>query len=366
MEAVRTTAEGVITLKTKKVNAFGTEAADALLEQLHIQRRTPKSHDVEIEILYCGVCHSDLHTVRNEWHGTIYPCVPGHEIVGRVISVGNYVSKFKAGDLAAVGCMVDSCRECDYCKEGLEQYCEEGNTGTYNSPDKHLGTQTYGGYSESIVVDESFVLRVPENLDLAATAPLLCAGITTYSPLKHWNVGPGKKVGIVGIGGLGHMGVKLAKAMGAEVIVFTTSSSKFEDARRLGADDVVLSKDEDQMSRYAGKLHFVLDAVSAQHDINAYLSLLRVDGSLALVGAPEHPLPVAAFSLIPYRRSFAGSMIGGIAETQEMLDFCGKHNIVSDIEMINIQQINGAYERLLKGDVKYRFVIDMASLKKQA
>jgi uncharacterized zinc-type alcohol dehydrogenase-like protein len=261
--------------------------------------------------------------------------------------------------------MVDSCRECDYCKEGLEQYCEEGNTGTYNSPDRHLGTHTYGGYSESIVVDEAFVLRVPENLDLAATAPLLCAGITTYSPLKHWNVGPGKKCGIVGIGGLGHMGVKLAKAMGAEVIVFSTSPSKVEDAKRLGADDVVLSKDAEQMSRYAGKLHFVLDAVSAQHDINAYLNLLRVDGSLALVGAPEHPLPVAAFSLIPYRRSFAGSMIGGIAETQEMLDFCGKHNIVSDIEMINIQQINEAYERLLKGDVKYRFVIDMASLKNQ-
>jgi uncharacterized zinc-type alcohol dehydrogenase-like protein len=278
--------------------------------------------------------------------------------------VGNHVSKFKAGDLAAVGCMVDSCRECEYCKEGLEQYCMPGNTLTYNSPDKYLGTRTYGGYSDSIVVDEAFVLRVPENLDLAATAPLLCAGITTYSPLKHWNVDPGKKVGVVGLGGLGHMGVKLAKAMGAEVIVYTTSQSKVEDAKRLGADDVVLSKDEKQMRRYAGKLHFVLDAVSAQHDINSYLNLLRVDGSLALVGAPEHPLPVEAFSLIPSRRSFAGSTIGGIAETQEMLDFCGKHNIVADIEMINIQQINEAYERLLKGDVKYRFVIDMASLKK--
>jgi alcohol dehydrogenase (NADP+) len=246
----------------------------------------------------------------------------------------------------------------------LEQYCEAGITGTYNSPDKHLGTQTYGGYSESIVVDEAFVLRVPANLDLAATAPLLCAGITTYSPLRHWKVGPGQKVGIIGLGGLGHMGVKLAKAMGAEVIVFTTSASKVEDAKRLGADAVVLSKDEKQMQQYKRKLHFVLDAVSAQHDINAYLNLLRVDGSLALVGAPENPLPVAPFSLIPYRRSFAGSMIGGIAETQEMLDFCGKHNIVSDIEMINMQQINEAYERLLKGDVKYRFVIDMASLKK--
>lgn len=364
MEAVRTTAEGVITLKTKDARAFGTEAAEAPLNQLNIRRRNPTPHDVEIDILYCGVCHSDLHTARNEWHGTIYPCVPGHEIVGRIVSVGSHVSKFKVGDYAAVGCMVDSCRECQYCREGLEQYCEEGNTGTYNSPDKHLGTQTYGGYSESIVVDESFVLRVPENLDLAATAPLLCAGITTYSPLKHWKVGAGQKIGVVGLGGLGHMAVKLAKAMGAEVIVFTTSPSKVEDAKRLGADDVVLSKDKEQMKRYAGKLHFVLDAVSAQHDINVYLNLLRIDGSLALVGAPEHPLPVAAFSLIPYRRSFAGSMIGGIAETQEMLDFYGKHGIVSDIEIINIQQINEAYERLLKGDVKYRFVIDMASLKK--
>jgi uncharacterized zinc-type alcohol dehydrogenase-like protein len=363
METVRATAEGAVPIKAKEVKAFGTEAADAALEQLNIRRRTPTPHDVEIDILYCGVCHSDLHTARNEWHSTKYPCVPGHEIVGRVVSVGEEVTKFKVGDLAAVGCMVDSCRHCDYCKDGLEQYCEEGNTGTYNSPDKHLGTRTYGGYSESIVVDENFVLRVPENLELAATAPLLCAGITTYSPLKHWNVGPGKKVGIVGIGGLGHMAVKLAKAMGAEVIVFTTSPSKFEDAKRLGADEVVLSKDEDQMSRYTRKLDFILDAVSAQHDINAYLNLLRVDGALALVGAPENPLPVAAFSLIPSRRSFAGSMIGGIAETQEMLDFCGKHNIVADIEMINIQQINEAYERLLKGDVKYRFVIDMASLK---
>jgi alcohol dehydrogenase (NADP+) len=364
MEAVRTTAEGANTIKAKQVRAFGTEAADALLQQLNIRRRKPTPHDVEIDILYCGVCHSDLHTARNEWNGTIYPCVPGHEIVGKVVSVGNHVTKFKVGDFAAVGCLVDSCRECQYCKEDLEQYCEQGITGTYNSPDPFLGTQTYGGYSESIVVDEAFVLRVPENLDLAATAPLLCAGITTYSPLKHWNVGPGKKAGIVGIGGLGHMGVKFAKAMGAEVIVFTTSVSKVEDAKRLGADEVVLSKDEEQMKRYKGKLHFVLDAVSANHDINIYLNLLRVDGSLALVGAPEHPLPVAAFSLIPYRRSFAGSMIGGIAETQEMLDFCGKHNIVSDIEMVNIQQINEAYERLLKGDVKYRFVIDMASLKK--
>ena len=364
MESKIATAEGGTIAITKQVGAFGTAAPAGPLKQLNIQRRKPTPHDVEIEILFCGVCHSDLHTARNEWHGTIYPCVPGHEIVGKIVNAGSHVKKFKVGDFAAVGCMVDSCRECEYCKEGLEQYCEEGMTGTYNSTDPHLGIQTYGGYSESIVVDEVFVLKVPENLDLASTAPLLCAGITTYSPLRHWNIGPGKRVGIVGIGGLGHMGVKLAKAMGAEVIVFTTSPSKIEDAKRLGADHVVLSKDKDQMQRYSGRLHFVLDAVSAEHDINAYLKLLKVDGTLALVGAPEHPLPVAAFSLIPKRRSFAGSMIGGIAETQEMLDFCGKHNIVADIEMINIQQINEAYERLLKGDVKYRFVIDMASLKK--
>jgi alcohol dehydrogenase (NADP+) len=362
MEAVRSSAEGT-TVTAKDARAFGTEAAEAPLQQLNIKRRNPTPHDVEIEILFCGVCHSDLHTARNEWHGTVYPCVPGHEIVGRIVSVGDHVSKFKVGDLAGVGCLVDSCRECDYCKEGLEQYCEPGATQTYNGPDKYLGTQTYGGYSESIVVDEAFVLRIPGNLDLAATAPLLCAGITTYSPLKHWKVGSGQKVGVVGLGGLGHMAVKLASAMGAEVIVYTTSPSKVEDAKRLGADDVVLSTDADQMRKYARKLHFIVDTVSGEHDINVYLGQLRVDGSLALVGAPEHPLPVAAFSIIPYRRSLAGSTIGGIPETQEMLDFCGKHNIVADIEMINIQQVNDAYERLLKNDVKYRFVIDMASLK---
>lgn len=351
-------------MNTTSIKAYGTEAAEAPLNQIGINRRKPTPHDVEIDILYCGVCHSDLHTAKNEWHNTVYPCVPGHEIVGRILSVGDHVSKFKVGDLVGVGCIVDSCRECDYCKEGLEQYCEPGMTGTYNAPDQHLpGNPTFGGYSESVVVDENYVLRVPENLDLAATAPLLCAGITTYSPLKHWNVGPGKTVGIVGIGGLGHMGIKLAKAMGAHVIAFTTSESKFAEAHRLGADEVVLSKDPEQMKKYTGKLHFILDAVSAEHDINAFLSLLRVDGSLALVGAPEQPLPIAAFSLIPGRKSFAGSMIGGIAETQEMLDFCGKHNITADIEMINIDDINNSYERLLKGDVKYRFVIDMASLK---
>lgn len=350
-------------MNTYTVKAFGSEAPEAALKQMNIERREVTATDVEIEILYCGVCHSDLHTARNEWHGTIYPNVPGHEIVGRITKVGSNVSKFKAGDLAAVGCMVDSCRECESCKEGLEQYCEQGNIGTYNAPDKHLGAHTFGGYSQSVVVDEAFVLRVPENLDLAATAPLLCAGITTYSPLKHWNVGPGKKVGIVGIGGLGHMGVKLAKAMGAHVVVITTSTSKVEDAKRLGADEVILSTNEEQMNAFAGTLHFILDCVSAQHDINAYLRLLKRDGSLTLVGAPEHPLPVAPFSLIPARKSFSGSMIGGIAETQEMLDFCGKHNITSDIELIHMQDINDAYERLLKGDVKYRFVIDMASLK---
>lgn len=350
-------------MDTHKVKAFGTTAPEADLKEMDIERREVKAKDIAIDILYCGVCHSDLHTARNEWHNTIYPNVPGHEIVGRVIKVGSEVSGFKVGDLVGVGCMVDSCRECDSCKEGLEQYCEQGNIGTYNSPDKHLGAHTFGGYSQSVVVDEAFVLHVPENLDLAATAPLLCAGITTYSPLKHWDVGPGKKVGIVGIGGLGHVGVKIAKAMGAHVVVITTSTAKTEDARRLGADEIVLSSDEAQMKQHANSLHFILDCVSAQHDINAYLGLLKRDGALTLVGAPEHPLPVAAFSLIPTRRSFSGSMIGGIAETQEMLDFCGQHNITADIELIRMQEINTAYERLLKGDVKYRFVIDMASLK---
>lgn len=345
------------------VKAYGTEAAKAQLNQMQINRRQVMPHDVEIDIQYCGVCHSDLHTARNEWHFTVYPCVPGHEIVGKVARIGDHVSKFKIGDLVGVGCMVDSCRECEYCKEGVEQFCEKGNVQTYNSPDKFMGTQTFGGYSEKIVVDENYVLRIPANLNLAATAPLLCAGITTYSPLRHWKIGPGKKVGVVGIGGLGHMAIKIAKAMGAHVVAFTTSESKFSEAKRLGADETVLSKDEAQMAAYTGKLHFILDAVSADHDINAYLNLLRVDGTLALVGAPEHPLSIAAFSVIIGRKSFAGSPIGGIAETQEMLDFCGKHNVTSDIEMINIQQINEAYERLVKGDVKYRFVIDMVSLK---
>lgn len=350
-------------METKNIKAFGTEAAEAPLKTLDIKRRAVTAHDVEIDILYCGICHSDLHSARNEWHGTTYPLVPGHEIVGRVTKVGDHVKNFKVGDLAGVGCMVDSCRECQHCKDGLEQFCEPGNTMTFNSPDSHLGGQTYGGYSESVVVDENFVLHISDKLDLAGVAPLLCAGITTYSPLKHWKVGPGQRVGIVGIGGLGHMGIKIAKAMGAHVVVFTTSLSKTEDAKRLGADEVVLSTDPEQMSKYASSLHFILDCVSAQHDIDAYLGLLRVDGTLTLVGAPMDPLPVTSFSLILGRRSFSGSLIGGIAETQEMLDFCAKHNIISDIELIGVNDVNNAYERLLKGDVKYRFVIDMASLK---
>ena len=351
-------------MNSTNVKAFGTTAPETDLKQLNIIRRDVTAKDVEIEILFCGVCHSDLHTARNEWGGTIYPNVPGHEIVGRILKVGSGVSKFKIGDLAGVGCLVDSCRECESCKEGLEQFCEKGNTQTYNGHEKQLNQQTFGGYSERVVVNEDFVLRIPKELDLAATAPLLCAGITTYSPLRHWNVGPGTKVGIVGIGGLGHMGVKIAKAMGAYVVVITTSAAKVTDAKRLGADEVILSKDAEQMKKNSGTLHFILDCVSAQHDINAYIKLLKRDGALALVGAPELPLPVAAFSLISGRKSFAGSLIGGIKETQEMLDFCGEHHITSDIEMINMQDINLAYDRLLKGDVKYRFVIDMASLKK--
>lgn len=347
----------------KTIKAFGTDAAEAPLKEMNIQRRNVTPQDVEIEILYCGICHSDLHAARNEWRSTVYPIIPGHEIVGRVTEVGNQVTRFKVGDLAAVGCIVDSCRECEYCKEGLEQFCVPGNTIVFGSPDKHLGGRTYGGYTESIVVDENYVLSVPDNLDPAAAAPLLCGGITTYSPLKHWNVGPGKKVGVVGIGGLGHLAIKLAKAMGAHVVVFTTSAAKREDAQKLGADEALLSSDPEQMKAQAKKLDFILDTVSAGHDINAYLNLLKVDGVLALVGAPMEPLPVNSFNLIIGRRSFAGSNIGGIAETQEMLDFCATHQITADIEMIDIQQINEAYERLLKGDVRYRFVVDMASLK---
>lgn len=346
-----------------KTHSYAASSARTPLAPFSLERRVPGEDDIQIEILFCGVCHSDVHTVRNEWQGTTYPCVPGHEIIGRVISVGAHVKKFKAGDLAGVGCLVDSCRTCGSCEENLEQFCETGAIFTYNSPDKHSGGVTYGGYSESIVVDEAFVLRVPGNLDPAGTAPLLCAGITTYSPLRYHNVTEGQKVGIVGLGGLGHMGVKLAKALGAHVVVFTTSLSKVEDARRLGADEVVQSKDESAMKKHLNSFHFILDTVGAKHDINAYLVLLRRDGNLTQVGLASEPLEVDVANLIFGRRNFSGSLIGGLKETQEMLDFCGQHHITSDIELIPIQQVNEAYDRLVKGDVKYRFVIDMASLK---
>ena len=347
------------------VNAYSAASLTAPLAQTSIPRRDPTEQDVQIQILFCGVCHSDLHSVRNEWSefvATTYPIVPGHEMVGRVTAVGSAVTKFKPGDLAAVGCMVDSDRTCAACASGLEQFCPN-MTLTYNSPDKHLGGVTYGGYSESIVVDQHFILRVPSNLDLAGAAPLLCAGITTYSPMRHWGVSKGKKVGVIGLGGLGHMGVKFGRAFGAHVVVFTTSPGKREDALRLGADDVVVSRNSDEMQKHAGSFDFILDTVSADHDVNAYLNLLRLDGHIVLVGAPPKPLAVSAFSLIMGRRSLAGSSIGGIAETQEMLDFCGMHNITADVEVIPIQKINEAYERLLKSDVKYRFSIDMASLR---
>ncbi len=345
--------------------AYSAASATSPLASATITRRDPTENDVQIEILFCGICHSDLHQARNEWSEvmpTVYPCVPGHEIVGRVTKVGSAVSKFKPGDLAAVGCMVDSDGTCPECKAGLEQFCPNF-TLTYNFPDKHLGGVTYGGYSESIVVDQKFVLRVPTNLNLAGVAPLLCAGITMYSPMRHWNVTKGKKVGVVGLGGLGHMGVKIAHALGAHVVVFTTSPGKKEDALRLGADEVVISKNADEMTKHTGSFDFIIDAVSADHDINAYLGMLRRDGNLTLVGAPEKPLAVSAFNLLMGRRSLSGSPIGGIAETQEMLDFCGKHNLTADVEVIPIQKVNEAYERLLKSDVKYRFSIDMASLK---
>jgi alcohol dehydrogenase (NADP+) len=341
--------------------SYAAQSATTPLTPFNLERRDVGKHDVHIAILYCGVCHSDLHTVRSEWQGTTYPCVPGHEIIGRVLKVGEHVKKFQAGDAAGVGCMVDSCRTCANCEEDLEQFCPD-TIFTYNSPDKHLGGKTFGGYSQSIVVDEAFVLHVPAHLDLAASAPLLCAGITTYSPLRHHNVSAGQKVGVVGLGGLGHMGVKLAKAMGAHVVVFTTSANKVDDALRLGADEVVNSKNPDEMKQHLNSFHFILDTVSAQHDINDYFRLLKRDGNLTQVGVPADPLSVDVGSLIFGRRSFSGSLIGGIKETQEMLDFCGKHNITADIELIPIGDINKAYDRLVKSDVKYRFVIDMATL----
>lgn len=343
--------------------AYSTPGATTPLSATSIERRQPTPTDVQIQIQYCGVCHSDLHFARNEWGFTQYPAVPGHEIVGKVTAVGGSVKKYKVGDIVGVGCLIDSCRTCPNCRTGLEQYCDAGMLGgTYGGTDKYLGGPTLGGYSQSIVVTEDFVLRLPANLNPAAAAPLLCAGITTYSPLRHWKVGPGQKVGIVGLGGLGHMGVKFARAFGAHVVLFTTSPGKVADAKRVGAHEVVVSTDEAQMAAQAGSFDFILDAVSAQHDLNAYFNLLKRDGNLVLVGAPEKPLPVAAFPLIMRRRSFSGSLIGGLPETQEMLDFCGQHNITCDIEMIRMDQINTAYERMLKSDVKYRFVIDMATL----
>ncbi|MFG0274184.1 MAG: NAD(P)-dependent alcohol dehydrogenase [Phycisphaerales bacterium] len=343
--------------------AYAAQSETSPLGPFSIERREPTATDVEIEILFCGVCHSDLHFVRNEWGMTTYPVVPGHEILGRVTRVGSGVTKFKAGDLAAVGCMVDSCRACSSCKADLEQFCLEGSVFTYNGPDKHTGGVTYGGYSEKVVVDEAFTLRVPTNLDPASAAPLLCAGITTYSPLKKWGAGPGKKVGVVGLGGLGHMGVKFARAMGAHTVLFTTSPSKVEDGKRLGAHEVVISRDADAMAEHASSFDMILDTVSADHDLDALLALLKLDATLVMVGAPPSPQGVTIFSLLMPRRQLAGSLIGGIAETQEMLDFCGKHDIACDIELIRMDQINEAYERMLKSDVKYRFVIDMASIK---
>ncbi|MCC6970031.1 MAG: NAD(P)-dependent alcohol dehydrogenase [Phycisphaerales bacterium] len=345
------------------VKAFAAQSATSPLAPFSINRREPLATDVAIDILYCGVCHTDIHFARNEWGFSQYPIVPGHEILGRVSRVGPKVTKFKVGDLAAVGCMVDSCRTCPSCQRGLEQFCHKGSTFTYNGEDKHSGGMTFGGYSQSIVCDEAFTLKVPTNLNPAAAAPLLCAGITTYSPLRHWKVSKGQKVGVVGLGGLGHMGVKFAHAMGAHTVLFTTSAGKAEDARRLGADEVVISRDADAMAKHLASFDFILDTVSADHDLNAYLALLKLDATMVLVGAPPNPQPVSAFSLFMPRRHLAGSLIGGVAETQEMLDFCGKHNIACDIELIRMDQINQAYERMLKSDVKYRFVIDMASLK---
>lgn len=349
-------------MESSKVKAFGTEAAQAPLKEMSIQRRALLPHDVEIEILYCGICHSDLHVARNEWGATVYPLVPGHEIVGKVVNVGSEVTTFAVGDFAAVGCLVDSCHECEYCKKGLEQFCEPGSTIVFGYPDKKSGGRTYGGFSEKIVVDENFVLHMPKSLDLASAAPLLCAGITVYSPLKHWGISPGKKVGIIGMGGLGHVAIKIAKAMGATVVVFSSSPSKVEDAKRLGADDVVVTSDAQSMKKQS-KFDVILDTVSAKHNENVYLDMLKVDGALVLVGLPTEPIQVGAFNLVKGRKSFSGSNIGGIAETQEMLDFCAKHNITAEIELIKIQQINEAFDRLQKGDVHYRFVIDMASLR---
>ena len=350
-------------MNTKNIKAYGTESAEADLKQLHINRRVVQDNDVEIDILYCGVCHSDLHFARNDWGMTQYPVVPGHEIVGKVTHIGSGVSKYKLGDIVAVGCLVDSCRSCQNCKDDSEQYCPEW-VGTYGGYDKHLDTTTHGGYSETIVVDESFVLKVPENLDLAGIAPVLCAGITTWSPLRHWNVGKDSKVAVVGLGGLGHMAIKLAVALGADVTLFSRSTNKISDAKALGAHDVIISTDESQMEKVMGKFDVIIDTVPYEHDLNPYLGTLTTNGTLVVVGylGPLDPM-LMTVPMIMGRKSVAGSLIGGIAETQELLDFCGKHNITSDIEVIKMQDINTAYERMLKSDVKYRFVIDMKSLK---
>jgi uncharacterized zinc-type alcohol dehydrogenase-like protein len=355
-----------MTAKTYEARAYAAAGPSSGLAPASIRRRVPGPKDVQLEVRFCGVCHSDLHQVRSEWQNTmptVYPCVPGHEIVGRVAKTGGAVRKFKEGDLAAVGCLVDSCRACSACREGQEQFCEGPATFTYNSPDAHLGGVTYGGYSDSVVVDEDFVLRLSDRLDPAGAAPLVCAGITTYSPLRHWNVRSGQKVGVVGLGGLGHMAVKFARAFGARVVVFTTSPGKAEDAARLGAHDVVVSRNAAEMQKHAGSFDFILDTVSAVHDLNVSLELLKRDGTLTLVGAPETPLPVRVFGLLFRRRRLAGSLIGGLRETQEMLDFCAEHGITADVEVIPMQKINAAYDRLAKGDVKYRFVVDMGSLK---
>ena len=351
-------------MNTFKVKAFGTDAPTADLKEIQINRREITAKDIEIEILFCGVCHSDLHTARNDWGGTVYPAVPGHEIVGKITKVGKDVTKLKVGDFAAVGCLVDSCGECSSCKADLEQYCQNGFVGTYNGKDKHLHMQTFGGYSEKVVVDEHFVLKVPANLDLAATAPLLCAGITTWSPLRYWKVGPNSKVAVVGLGGLGHMAIKLAKGLGAEVSLFSRSPEKTQDALDLGADSVIISTDDHEMKVVNGKFDLIIDTVPYVHDLNPYISTLKHSGTLVLVGylGPLEPI-LNTVPLVLGRKSISGSLIGGIAETQEMLDFCGEHNIVSEIEIINMQNINEAYERMLKSDVRYRFVIDMASLK---
>lgn len=345
-----------------QVKAYAAQEATAPLAPYTINRREPKAHDVQIEILFCGICHSDLHTARGEWGGTMYPCVPGHEIVGRVTSVGSHVKHHKEGDYVGVGCLVDSCRECSSCKEGLEQYCENGMVGTYNGQEKDCSGYTLGGYSKQVVVNEDFVLKIKDTKNLAAVAPLLCAGITTYSPLRHWDVKSGDKVGVVGLGGLGHMGVKLAASFGAEVTMLSHSPSKQKDAERLGAHHFLLTTDADKVAEATGRFDFILDTVSADHDYNLYLGMLKRDGKMVCVGAPPTPAQIPAFNLIMNRKTLAGSLIGGIPETQEMLDYCAEHDIVSDIEIINIKDINEAYERMLKGDVRYRFVIDMSTL----